>query len=111
MEPARRVIDVDEEEEAPHMGQHHALVPVEEDSPSKRAKTHALASQAAMDQRQLVNLIQSTIQESVASSLSPMQATVQALADKSSVQDGRLDSVERAKFSTWFASGHGLEIA
>ena len=101
MEPARRVIDVDEEEEAPHMGQHHALVPVEEDSPSKRA----------MDQRQLVNLIQSTIQESVASSLSPMQATVQALADKSSVQDGRLDSVERAKFSTWFASGHGLEIA
>ena len=66
MERARPVIDIDEEEEAPHVGQNHALVLVEEDSPSKRAKTHSLASQTAMDQRQLVNLIQSTIQESVA---------------------------------------------
>lgn len=55
----------------------------------------ALASGSSIDQKELVNLIQCTIQESVHNSLLPMQSTVQALTDKSIIQDKRLDRVER----------------
>ena len=94
MEPARSVIDV--EEDGGH-GTSNSLVPFEPDSPSKRAKrSDVLASTSGIDQTQLVTLIQSTIQESVASSLAPMQVTVQSLVEKSAAHEGRLDFVDHA---------------
>lgn len=74
-----------------------ALVPVEVDSPSKRAKKAAPLSlpSTIVDQAQLVDLIQSTIHssvhESVQSSILPMQKAVKALADEQA-----LDRVEQA---------------
>ena len=79
-------IDLEDETEV-QQGLTHALVAVGGDSPTKRAKTMALASSSSIDQMELVNLIQSTIQEFVHTSLLPMQSTVQALTDKSIIQD------------------------
>lgn len=78
----------DDDDDAPT-----ALVPYG-DSPSKRAKTDVLASNSPMEQKQLVSLIQSTIQDTMATSLVPMQKAVQALSEKSATQDGRLEKVE-----------------
>ena len=96
-------IDDDEYEDDGLGGAPSALVPVGVDSPTKRAKTDVLASGTLIGQINLVHLIQSTIQDSVQSSLLPMQHTVQALADKSVLhekcldsQGQRLERVERA---------------
>eukprot|EP00438_Fugacium_kawagutii_P006454 Skav204518 [mRNA] locus=scaffold3201:294789:295898:+ [translate_table: standard] len=86
----------------------HALVPVSSGSPTKRPKTRAVALEPRMDHGELVSLIQTTIQNSISTSLGDMQATVQTLADrtqtladetktlaaKASSHDTRLDRVE-----------------
>ena len=93
MDPAHSVIDVEEDG---GRGTSNSSVPFEPDSPSKRAKrSGVLASSSGSDQSQLVTLIQSTIQESVASSLAPVQVTVvQSLVEKSAPHEGCLDLVD-----------------
>lgn len=74
----------------------NAIVPLP-DSPSKRPKTtQVVPAVASVDPNQLLTLIQSTIQESVASSLGSVHSAVQALVEKTDAQGSRLDMVERA---------------
>lgn len=64
-------IDLDTEDETEHGlgGSPGALVPVGDDSPLKRAKVSPVSSLPSLESQQLVSLIQSTIHESVASSV------------------------------------------
>ena len=68
--------------------------PTEPHSPAKRTKTGPGSSISNIDQGQLMRLIQNTIQESVASSIGSMHATVQTLVEKTCDQNDRLGKVE-----------------
>lgn len=73
------------------------LVPVP-GSPPKRPKTNlppaSLMVSPPMDSNQLMTLIQSTIQDSVASNLASVTSSLQTLVDKVSMHDDRLAKVE-----------------
>eukprot|EP00438_Fugacium_kawagutii_P029956 Skav226338 [mRNA] locus=scaffold3640:56391:60839:+ [translate_table: standard] len=71
-----------------------ALVPV--DSPSKRPKTNMLLPSSSVDRSELLQLIQSTIQDTISSSLGAINTTMQTLAEKSASQESRLGKVEQA---------------
>ena len=72
-----------------------AMVPVTPESPSKRSKTlpacPSLPSSSNLEQQPFVSLIQTTIQDSVKTSLKPIHDTVEALLEKITVQNTRLE--------------------
>ena len=71
-----------------------AMVPFSPGSPTKRPKTGMIVTPSGIDQNELVGLIQTTIHDSIQSNFGVMQATVQTLAERTSVQEERMDRVE-----------------
>ena len=99
----RSPIHLDDDDEDGQPGAlSRALVPLESGSPSKRSKTGP-EQPALIDERHLLSKIQTTIQESAASSLGSMHVTVQTLVDATAAQNKRLQKVEQA-----VASHHDL---
>ena len=83
--------DVDDEQE---MQSPKAMVPYVLGSPTKRPKATTPVTPSGISHNELVGLIQTTIQDSISSNFGAIQASVQNLADRTTMQEARMEKVE-----------------